>query len=696
MPKITLPIKNKNWDISYESDNASSLIETFNTDFHTYPNKIITSAKFISSLTSSSMRPSTDFVVASITDQGGYSSTYYVFAICEKIYKAIAGLISFSQDTLTNSPTNILDGDAVTTGKGLYGYDILVVSSSNSDNLYRFNYDVSQTDWNPYWWTGQRFTINSISATNPVQITLSTSSHGISDNDLVVIRNSSVSGLNSPQNSVRAFKVTSVSGPIIVVDYNNTGGSTSGGGTVALVYDDSSSIKYPSLGQYPLKTGVPHPMETFGNGPVLFIGDDNLVHSIARPYVLDNGNAVQSSYLDVKYGRLQLKSDYQVNWIKATSSYVFIGARNKKGDSYQSVIEIYDPYTEQIREVEIQEGSTSAVILDNNLFIIDKRWNIRYWNGNSFQIVYKLRDSNIYSGTRDIPHRNGMVGYDNKIFFAVSNTSLKYYGGVYVYDTQNSRAYHFSSPITDNGRQAGISKLWCYALSFVGNVFYLGSDISTISGLNIKGIFHNAGIQYRNTSSTVRNVSRIVTGKIYSGEIDTYFRNILIKYNPKLNYQSDDIPKIIVKYRNEDDYRKYNYTIEGYWLNNYQIFLNTDYLNGILEVGDEVEVLEGYGAGFSAHVSSISYSSGTTTITLNENLECPYSLTGGWLTARFSNWKRFPESSDIIVNGTSDWALIDIPQDYPKQWIQFKIEIRGYVPIEEIQIGYQSNLIQEV
>jgi len=80
-------------------------------------------------------------------------------------------------------------------------------------------------------------------------------------------------------------------------------------------------------------------------------------------------------------------------------------------------------------------------------------------------------------------------------------------------------------------------------------------------------------------------------------------------------------------------------------------------------VGDEVEVTRGTGGGQIEHITAISYSNPTYTVTL-EN-----AVTGatGTASARFQKWKKIGTAS----NQTIDFS--GFPIEKPSNWIQLKV-----------------------
>lgn len=168
-----------------------------------------------------------------------------------------------------------------------------------------------------------------------------------------------------------------------------------------------------------------------------------------------------------------------------------------------------------------------------------------------------------------------------------------------------------------------------------------------------------------------------ITPKMFSPNIEDSFNTITLRYRPL--QQGDEIR---VKYRNED---KQPTTITGNNTEEYRItWTSTTTFTTTLdwsevEVGWEVEIVGGQGAGHIAHITDISESAGTYTVTLDE--ACSLVANGDYAKAIAQNWTYL----DTIDYQDRNWK--SIPVDQPSSWIQVKVELRGRgVTIEELRI----------
>jgi hypothetical protein len=168
-----------------------------------------------------------------------------------------------------------------------------------------------------------------------------------------------------------------------------------------------------------------------------------------------------------------------------------------------------------------------------------------------------------------------------------------------------------------------------------------------------------------------------ISPKVFSQETTDHFNNLVLKYFPLKN---DD--KIIIKYRTIDDGLNFiNFSNRwGITWTSQNTFTTTEteWVNAV--VGDEIEVLQGAGAGLLAHITSITVNTGTYTVTIDENFD--NYLTGDIGIAVFRNWTKF-----LTLTSSDTDGFIERQLDVQGKFIQIKVELRGQgVKIEEIKI----------
>jgi hypothetical protein len=423
-----------------------------------------------------------------------------------------------------------------------------------------------------------------------------------------------------------------------------------------------------------------HPLAVFGK--LLLIGDGNLLHTVDTTGT-------------VSYARVVFKDNYVIKWIKTTKDRIFIGLG--------SIMAEYDPYTENVRIIEFPNGESVGFVYGNSLYIIDEKGFISQWNGYGFDIkaVFPnaLEYGDIFSEGNyiQLPHQNGIINNGTRIFILMAS-GRKVKGGIWCYETETGRLYHHSTILLSNNRFNSIGEV---DITGVGGIIslFLEREVFMISAYqaSISGIFSNA---YYGSDRTIGYFTRgyITTPKIPAKDINAFWKNVVIKYTNKLtrkNYNESEQSSIVVKYRTEEPkYNKYGFigggNFVGYWINNTSFRINVwgNPQNFGAEVGDEVFITAGEGAGLSAHITLLSYNSPNMIVTIDEGLDVNV---GSSFIPQFYNWKKI----GIITDMNKTWRILDIPEVDAKQWIQFKIELRNWAALEQIQVGYQDNLILE-
>lgn len=438
-----------------------------------------------------------------------------------------------------------------------------------------------------------------------------------------------------------------------------------------------------TLAQGVLLTGKPHPMITYGTAPVLFIGDGNKLHSIGKPTGVTTA--------DVNNSRLVFDKTKYINWIQKTNDKIYIGLKDNNGDGYASQFVEYDPYNETVRVVDVKEGATIGFVDNNIVYILDQTGQFRQWDGSSLRPISYF--PGVFNGIGvTLPHRNGIDRQGREILFAISSTSAINHGGIYSYSYDNGFIYHKNSLTNKKSIQSGFGITYVTMSSlFVINSssFLCGAETQlTSGGTAVNGIF-SLGTKQTSVAFSNTNCGYVITAKIPSEEIDSIWRNILIKYNPNNvphGVQSSE-SKVLVKYKTTDQLNSSSALPTGTWVTATTFTVTTSTVPNIA-VGNEIFVLNGDNNGLLAHITKIT---GTTTLTITIDTGFLTSPAGDFIFS-YSNWKLIPQS---ITSLTQQNLLLDIPDVTNSEWIQFKIvssspSNHGLV-LEEVQVGYQPN-----
>lgn len=235
-----------------------------------------------------------------------------------------------------------------------------------------------------------------------------------------------------------------------------------------------------------------------------------------------------------------------------------------------------------------------------------------------------------------------------------------------------------------------------------GGLFILGSEGAITSdgsqliyGGSIPKTSAATSVFTLNTLATDQeNRGYLITPKLDATSITDQMMNVTVKFRGIKN--PDD--KIIVKWRavERDDRMKYTdqaRTQTGTWTAA-NIFTTTADLS-LARVGDEVEIHTGTGMGYTAHITTLSESVGTYTVTIDESIQ-NYSVSDTMLFT-IDNWVKegiittddvetFMNANGDTITGIGRARTFTINRQ--TTWLQLKLELRGEdVAVEEILIN---------
>ena len=410
------------------------------------------------------------------------------------------------------------------------------------------------------------------------------------------------------------------------------------------------------LKQAALNSSYPRILKSWGLGEVIYIANDNKISSMAK-------NA--SNYTEVDYERLLVPPNFYANWMVTTKNAVFTGFINKDSLYQPSLVVYYEPMSEFTRSIEIPQGATMGFLKDDNCYIIDIKGRITVWNGNGFTEVNFL-PTYFINQSITLPHRNAFTLIDGDVHML--------WKGIYpcpmgLWRFDDNNFYHTAS--VDNLLEAEETG----ALYFDGTNIYCGAE----DGDSVAGVYIN--------DNTASKNAWFVTSRIPTPNIKQVWHDIVLKYLvTKPGVSTGDF---VVKYRTKQAQIGEGFNADkfnGTWTSG-TIFTCTDvtfqaYITAEqIEVGDEVIIRTGNGAGRVVHITKIA----TTTITIDTNL----AYTSGDFTFSVENWKKinFSTFQNTKFNNIASLG------DTRSEWIQFKISIINDFLLEEIQLSSVPDLI---
>lgn len=189
------------------------------------------------------------------------------------------------------------------------------------------------------------------------------------------------------------------------------------------------------------------------------------------------------------------------------------------------------------------------------------------------------------------------------------------------------------------------------------------------------------------------NRGDIVTTKIFASEKEDVWNRVIVKVNNILNTND----KVVVKYRIIDDEgmpfssaqfqgsfarTPITWTSSTTFTTNADAY--TEWVNA--DIGDEVSFLAGNGAGWTAHITDITESSGVFTVTIDEIYG--FYASGDSANVSVQNWVKLG-----TLTSTDGVLQKEFNINEKSNWIQFKLEIRGVgVKIQELQVINKTHL----
>lgn len=214
------------------------------------------------------------------------------------------------------------------------------------------------------------------------------------------------------------------------------------------------------------------------------------------------------------------------------------------------------------------------------------------------------------------------------------------------------------------------------------DLYYQSMFFGGTSGINSTTEYDHLNMVLQDTE----NRGYFVTAKYLSSQLQDKWQKLYIKCKPLVS----DLDKIVVKYRTDDNQpitRIKDKSTDGLitWSDS-DTFTTTDTQWANVQQDDEVEIIQGTGAGYLAHVSSISEAGGTYTVNIDETIKnLTAAETGRAVASRWTKKNTF--TVDSLPN---DKGYFEVVLNEQSKTIQFKIELRGEdIEIEEILVANQ-------
>jgi hypothetical protein len=389
-------------------------------------------------------------------------------------------------------------------------------------------------------------------------------------------------------------------------------------------------------------------------------------------------------------------SDNQtISAMRAVSGGLWIGTVNERGG--RAKMYFWDGETENTVEASYKlptAGVMAITIKEDRPYVMGMNGVLYTFNGSYFQEVARIdvEERLLHQFSTDdsdkFIHPNGMVTVRDEILININTrpydsndtTPRKSPSGIYAYHPDYGMYHKFSlSSQDDSTTQYDYGQV---ELAEAGALWVLYEDDDTDDVDEYSDVM--AGYSYMEDNSTQKYAVGVhqkrglqqdlikcgvfVTPEFYSEEARQSWMKVFLRIRPMDN----DTDKIVLKYRT----RKYTaFEADITWVDTTS-FTSTDANFANAAVGYEFEGLQGDGAGFLAHITAISESGGTYTVTLDETITNATTRTA---KCRIDNWVK---SIDV----TKD----DQPEDIPaltvgtvSSKIQYKLYMVGDIELEE-------------
>lgn len=382
----------------------------------------------------------------------------------------------------------------------------------------------------------------------------------------------------------------------------------------------------------------------------------------------------------------------RISWIKTTSNRVWIGTINFSGQpanvyAWDGNIGAGGNYVPNEVYTLQASGSLSCVIEDDVPVILDTQGKLLKLNGGTFKELDRLPfldqppTTILVAGnaTQRLCHYNGLDiigGRINMLIRATLNVNGNYNkenlaSGIWEY-TQETGLYHKNSightnpsgTIVDYGQQkilaVGCLKGLDIMVSVLGTVngtYLVGAQYYITATSTLYAIF------YDDKADTLQKAGSFTTSKIFSSNVTDIFSKIYAVFGRKFLNSGD---KMVIKARiseNEPVEATITYTSTTTFT------VPTSSFSVAPADGDEVEILQGIGAGRTAHISGTPTSGGGSyTVTVDEVITGATTQTA---IARFQTWKKL----GAYNTQTDDFFKFPIDIGNESVWMQFKVWI---------------------
>lgn len=409
---------------------------------------------------------------------------------------------------------------------------------------------------------------------------------------------------------------------------------------------------------------IPHPLSVSFNN-LLCIGDGKKMHTVDT-----SGN--------VKIGAVTLPSYYQIRWIRTTNSAVWIGAKHLFGG--QGKVFRWDGSSLNFNQDYKIGGAIdtySCVIKDEIPWIMTSNGELMYYRGGIFvradnlPVLFNKFRSWITNTAYDPLNKNGMTLVDNRINMLIDAGV----GGGALLENSLSGIWEYT-PETGLSHKYSIDNLYGAASNFGSpQIQFAGALVATqrsygsfLFGAEVAQDAVPTLIDYiggLDTTDTTLKVGYFITPKIFGRGIEESWQRIYGQFAQFLNATD----QLIIKYRvDKKVYSGVNGLTTvgktGTWSSSTTFTVNNSQTFSDVSIGDEIEIIQGPGAGMSAVITNITGPVASVwTVTIDQTItnasEAFFFKVNNWVTM------------NAFANQVERWHIFQIIKN--SSFVQFKV-----------------------
>lgn len=435
-------------------------------------------------------------------------------------------------------------------------------------------------------------------------------------------------------------------------------------------------------------SAVYHPIEYFPFTKISLIGDGNLIHTISRPSDTQNDT--------VTYARLRLPPKQHVGHIFTTPERAWFLCNNVNTDGNGAIVE-WDGFSQSYNRIHdlYNQGFLSGINYKGSPIVLNSKGQFLEFTGNGFapmvrngQLV-QLPIAEKTGGTMLLSNPRGMVvGEDGLIYVNVDvgDQSIrlgKSSGGIWCLNPLTGRLYNKYSlgrygDSLDYG-QEDISTpgglLWVPSAEEITGATGIARNLLAGGSILAPGTQGGIWLQEDITEQSAQR-GYFITRFISAEEVLEFWDTAWVRFR---RFFSSSGNSIVLKAKGTRSLVQQNgssLSATITWTSTSTFTVTHSASDDAMQIGDEVEIVQGVNAGVLAHITIISGAHGALqTVTIDETVTTASSTS----FAIFDRWKKI----GTITSTTTSHQKLNIGID--SSFIQFKVELRG-VPNElEIQ-----------